>query len=348
MTALHPRLRPIDVLVNSAQMCTVRVEQPFTALQQLGWDVRLHALPFHLERCVRPGALVIWQRPLPTSVQQWQTAVAWLRQQGCLVLVEWDDHPDLFLDAMRERFAAVDHIHLRCCHGVQTSSVPLAQVLRRFNPHVFVVDNGVQPLPPLRSRHQGNGRIFLGNLNREHEQAQLAGQLRDWMQQPDGPQLVTVGPSGVEGVVPTERLEPHPPLAYNAYRRLLASCDVALLPLRQGEPQACKTPIKWMEAAAESVAVVAGPELYGPWMEQGRYGLWAERLDAMVPLARQLMAEPAWRHALVARAHARMAAFELSALLPWRMALYHHLDRFAEGLEQRLQQRYPVGGGWAT
>ena len=56
-----------------------------------------------------------------------------------------------------------------------------------------------------------------------------------------------------------------------------------------GEPQACKTPIKWLEAAAESVAVVAGPELYEPWLQKGRYGLFAKELSGMVPLARQLL-----------------------------------------------------------
>ena len=50
-----------------------------------------------------------------------------------------------------------------------------------------------------------------------------------------------------------------------------------------------------VEAAAESVAVVAGPELYGPWIEHSRYGLYADSLADMVPLARQLVERPQQR-----------------------------------------------------
>ena len=247
--------------------------------------------------------------------------------------------------------SSVDHIHLRCCHGVQTSNPRLASVLRRFNPHVFELENGVQPIPPLRQQSvQASPRVFLGNFNREQEQRQLASALRQWLLEAEAPQLVTVGPTGLEGLLPPERLVSHPPLAYPAYRQLLASCQVALLPLQCGEPQACKTPIKWLEAAAESVAVVAGPELYGPWLEQGRYGLFASELSAMVPLARQLMEHPQQRMELVERAHARVHDFQLERLLPWRMSLYRHLNRLAQPLERALERRFPIRGnvhdGW--
>ena len=173
------------------------------------------------------------------------------------------------------------------------------------------------------------------------EQRFLASSLRKWLLEPQGPLLVTVGSSGLEGLLPSERVESHQPLAYSSYRQLLASCQLALLPLQCGEPQSCKTPIKWLEAAAESVAVVAGPELYGPWLEHSRYGLSANSLTEIVPLARQLVDQPQQRREMVARAHARAHEFRLEALLPWRMALYCHLDRIAGTLEHALEQRYP-------
>ena len=132
---------------------------------------------------------------------------------------------------------------------------------------------------------------------------------------------------------------------YPAYRQLLASCQVALLPLQSGEPQACKTPIKWLEAAAESVAVVAGPELYGPWVAQGRYGLFASELSAMVPLARLLVEQPSQRMEMVTRAHARVHDFQLESLLPWRMELYGHLNRLAGSLERVLERSFPIKQG---
>ena len=259
--------RPVDVVVNSAgPWSTVRVEQPYTALQQHGWDVNFVATPFDPVHQIRDRALVIWQRPLPGSAQQWRLMVEGLRRRRCLLLVEWDDHPDLFAKSFRDRFEAVDHIHLRCCHGVQTSNARLAQVLQRFQPNVVVLENGVHPFPPLRTRElEGQARVFLGNFNRVHEQRLLASSLRKWwLLEPHGPLLVTVGTSGLEGLLPSERVESHPPLSYDAYRQLLSSCHIAMLPLQYGEPQSCKTPIKWLEAAAESVAVVAGPSFMVP------------------------------------------------------------------------------------
>ena len=263
MTARTPALRPIDVVVNSAgPWSTVRVQQPYGAMQQQGWDVRFVAPPFDPGHQIRDGALVIWQRPLPDSVERWRSVVEAWRRRGCLVLVEWDDHPDLFRLAIREQCNAVDHIHLRCCHGVQTSNPRLASVLRRFNPHVFELENGVQPIPPLRhDLIQASARVFLGNFNREQEQRQLASALRKWLLEAEAPQLVTVGPTGLEGLLPPERIVSHPPLAYSAYRQLLASCHVALLPLQCGEPQACKTPIKWLEAAAMGQHPIRTPTL---------------------------------------------------------------------------------------
>ena len=88
--------------------------------------------------------------------------------------------------------------------------------------------------------------------------------------------------------------------------------------------------------------VVAGPELYKPWLEQGRYGLFASELSDMVPLARQLVEHPQQRMELVERAHARAHDFQLERLLPWRMALYSHLNRLAQPLERALGRRFPI------
>ena len=347
--ALHEPQRDqprVEVLVNSpGAWSSVRIEQPFAALQQRGWDVRLHAKPFALDRVVRPGSLVVWQRPLPESQAQWLAAVAWLRQQSCLLLVEWDDHPDLFPAGIQQQARAVHWAHLRCAHGLQTSSLPLQRVLETFHPRVWLVENAVHPVPPLRSAHNsGPLRVLLANFNRELEHRQIAPALARWMAEPQGPNLVTIGPSGLDDQLPSERLECLPVQPYPAYRQVLSGCAIALLPLAAGVGQACKTAIKWQEAAAESVAVVAGPELYGPWLGEKHYGLYARDLDAVVPLARQLAADPAWRQGIVARAHTRATQLQLDSQIGWRMELYRHLWRLRGVLDRQLLRRYPQLG----
>ena len=330
------------MVVNSAgPWSTVRVEQPYSAMQRQGWDVRFVATPFDPLTQIRPGALVVWQRPLPVSVAAWRKTIDQLRGLNCLVLVEWDDHPDLFPPSILARCRAVDYIHLRYVHGLQTSNSRLAEKLRTWHPHVFVLENGIYPIPPLRSHLlPDQSRLFLGNFNRECEQRQLAKPLENWLNEPDGPVLVTVGRSGLEGLLSTHRIEAHPALPYSSYRKLLSTCQVALLPLQFGEPQACKTPIKWLEAAAESVAVVGGPELYGPWFENGRFGLWSKTLDSVVPLARTLVSQPKKRLAMIHRAHKRVYDFQLEKIVPWRLSLYQHLFRMHSMLDRSLLERF--------
>ena len=336
---------PIDVLVNAVgPWATVRVDQPFEALQRRGWDVRLHPAPFDLNKVIRPHSLVIWQRPVPEHWDQWRACLQGMRRLGCLLLVEWDDHPELFPQEVRERMAICRHAHLQLAHALQCSSPRLAQALRGFHHLPLVVENGVEPLPPLNLLKHDPGqrlRVFLGNLNRVEEHRQLLPDLRRWLEEDQHMQLVTAGPSGLNGALPMERLDCHPMLSYRSYRQLLASCQVALLPLHCGAPQACKTPIKWMEAAVESTAVVAGPELYAPWVQEGRFGVWAEGPAAVVQEARRLAYDPERRRQLVHRAHIAAQDHALTAQLSWREALYCHLWRLRQRLDQVLVARWP-------
>ena len=206
---------------------------------------------------------------------------------------------------------------------------------------MFVVENGIYPVGPLRSRVDcDQERVFIGNFNRESEQRYLAEDLLRWLDDCLGLCLVLVGNSGLEGLLPSHRIEIHPPLPYSAYRKILSSCQVALLPLQLGEPQSCKTPIKWLEASVESVAVVGGPELYGPWLEDGRYGLYARSLDELVPLARQLINQPLLRQKIITNAYKRTKDFHLERLLCWRIELYRYLDRISASLDISLQRRF--------
>lgn len=340
-----PLSRPIDVLLNAPAFADVRINQPYSLLQRMGWDVRLHFRPFDLENSVRPGSLVILQRPIAPSKDAWESGIRFLRKRQCLVLAEWDDHPNLFPESFQERFEASDHWHLRCCHAVQTSSSVLALALKDFHENVFVVENAVDQLPLINiEKHDSHSfrRVFLGNFNRHEENVVISKALREWVESDDALTLVVVSQAGVDNDLFGEKVEWHEPLPYAEYRKLLATCHVALLPLCFGLPQSCKTPIKWMEAAAESTAVVAGPELYGPWLGDGRYGLAVQSLDEIVLLARRLMNQPAKRKAMVKRAYERARELELHRQLPWRMELYHHLDRLSDKLETSMRQKFLI------
>ena len=335
----------IDLLVNaSGSWNTVRVAQPFQALLAQGWDVRMHEPPIQPHHAVRPSSLVIWQRPLPEQTASWMEALQLIRSRGSLLMVEWDDHPDLFPDRIRQTLAQTQCCHLRLAHALQVSCPKLAQALSPLNPHSLVVENGVDPIPPLNlTKHTSTGpvRVFLGNLNRTQEHQQLQPTLQAWLQETPQLQLVCAGHRDLPIEARPGQIEQHPLLPYEHYRQLLASCQIALLPLQPGIPQACKTPIKWLEAAAESTVVVAGPELYAPWLENDRLGLWAADGSALVATARHLAAQPMLRRMIASAAHQTIQAHGLAQQTHWRSELYRHLWRVRHSLDRRLLQRFP-------
>lgn len=322
----------------------MRVEQPFQALQNRGWDVQMHAWPFDLNHALRTDSLVIWQRPVATSWSQWRNVLQLIRRHGSLLVVEWDDHPHLFPVEIQARMREGAYAHLRLCHVLQCSSSRLQQALKTYHRHPLVVENGIERISPLNlAKHEPTTptRIFLGNLNRTAEHQQIERSLNGWLEHDPALTLVCVGPSGLSDQLPQQQLEQHPLLDYWSYRQVLGSCQLALLPLQRGEPQACKTPIKWLEAAAESTVVIGGPELYRPWLQERCYGIWSSSVELTVPLAQALMLKPSIRQTIARQAHRAAYAHALEQQVPWREELYRHLWRLRSRLDHQLVEQHP-------
>ena len=344
MKAVSSTVGHIDVVVNSpGPWSAVRIEQPYSALARRGWDIRFVDVPFDPKKSIRRGSLVIWQRPLPASETEWFRVISSLRRQGCQILVEWDDHLDLFPAHVLQKSVGAQHIQLRCCHAIQTSSTRLAKYLRNFNPHVFVVENGVDRIQDYKEKHLNEKiKIFIGNFNRERELSVISHDLSNWLHELDRLNIVAIGSRGLEELEHHVNVKILPPQKYFRYREILRQCHIALIPLERGEPQACKTPIKWLEAAAESVAVVAGPELYDSWFDNSTYGMFASSLNEIVPSARWLVNNPKDFHQMTRRAHDRISDFSLNKITFWRETLYSHLFRLRPPLEKSLNLRFPL------
>ena len=343
---LQDRPLRIEVLVNSpGPHDQVRVREPFHALQRLGIDCRIHERPFRFSRCIRPHSLVIWQRPLPESWARQSEHLQWLRERGCLLFTEWDDHPDLFPEPIQRQLVASEFAPLVLCHALHSSSAVLVKALTSHHPLGLVFENGPAEVPPLNGHKQLQSplRVLIGNQNRQADHASLVAGLRAWLQADPSVQIVCVADDALAAALPSHRVERHARLAYGLYRQLLRSCQMALLPLSRSLPNRSKTVIKWAEAAAESVVVVAGPELYGAVSADAHGELTAivvPQLDALVPAARALAAHPQQRLALAARAHRWVErAWCLEHLLPQRLELYQRIWERRDQLDRRLLQR---------
>ena len=216
----------------------------------------------------------IWQRPFldyPLDAEQLKATQNALLQAGYLVLVEVDDLPCIYSEAVQTRFLDL----LRSCHGVQTSTQPLADYLRSFNPNVVVFPNQLAFLPPPRTPATDSPvTLFFGAQNRE----------QDWeLIMPALNQVLSVHGSQVRVQVihdqrffealETEHKQFEPWCSYSRYQEILWSCDIGLLPLRATEFNAMKSDLKFLECAAHGLVVLASPTVYAASIVEGETGL---------------------------------------------------------------------------
>ena len=339
----------LEVLINSpGPHDQVRMREPFRALKAQGIDCRLHERPFRLSQCIRPHSMVIWQRPLPENWSQWLNQLRWMRERGCLLLTEWDDHPVLFSQGIQSRLNELDHAPLRLCHAIHSSTPALCSAFRAFNPLGMAIDNGVPWIPAFDHKRQlqmERPRVLIGNQNRYAEHAELKEALVRWMHNNPALQVVVIGDPRLSNQLQRQsrpdQILSYGLLDYYAFRSVMRSCHLSLLPLLHSAGNRCKTVIKWVECAAESVVCLAGPELYHNVIND-QNGVWVNNIAEMIPAAEALLHNPQRRLALTQNAHHQVVQhWELRQLLPQRLWLYEQLWRKREAIDRALLQRWP-------
>ena len=323
----------------------VRVTEPFSLLESLGIDVRLHPAPFHLPSTIRPHSLVIWQRPLPESWRQQMNILRWIRDRGCLLITEWDDHPDLFPLHVQRKLIATDGAALRCCHLIQTSNTRLAEALKKFNPHNVIFENATGLIPQLnleKHRDSSNPRIFIGNQNRHTEHQKLIDDLKRWCMRDRSIKIVVIQDRPLATALPTEQVEFHATCPYEQYRSVLRSCQIALMPLMKSTSNACKTPIKWIEAAAESVVCVGGPELYASTFNGSQRGVMVNEQTSPVLLAENLWLDVNARCRIATEAHQYVRKHHcMPPAVTYRLWMYKEIWRIRTRIDRKLLERLP-------
>ncbi len=260
--------------------------------------------------------------------------------RGWLVVCEFDDHP-AFLPAMQQ-----DEMHsFRAVHAVQTSTEPLAAVLRKANPEVAVFPNAIERLPEVRNfKDPGHLTLLCAALNREDEWpplldalnavAALAGERL---------QFRIVADSGLFEALRTPHKRFVPLCDYETYQGLLSESEISLMPLADNAFNRCKSDLKFIEAAAHRVATVASPVVYGQSIEDGRTGLlFRDGLDLQRRLL-HLLANPEHARAIADAARAsvrsrRMLAQQTSARLAWYRSLWARRDELRRELLARTPE----------
>jgi SAM-dependent methyltransferase len=261
-----------------------------------------------------------------------------LTEAGFLVVTEFDDLPDRF-----EMMRVGGELGFCGVHAVQTSTLAMAEALRKYNPEIAVFPNAVGSLPEIRNFADPTAiTLFFGALNRE----------RDWV--PFMPAINAVAAMVGERLrfqVVHDRTffdalqTPHktftPTCDYETYLRILSGSEISFMPLSDTRFNRAKSDLKFIEAGSCRVAALASSVVYSNSIEDGQTGLLFRdpvefharllRLLAMPELARD-MADAARRYV----ADNRMLAYQVEPRIAWYRSLWARRNALSEARRQRI------------
>ena len=308
--------------------------------------------------------MLIRQRITYSDSQQALTAIASLRGEGCLTVMEMDDNPCLFMKQEPEK-RAVHELSYLGTHVVQVSTEPLAEAFRQYNPYVKVFRNELKELPEERSytveklqrlREAGVDYVtfFFGALNRTEEWQDVmplineaaekyGGRLRfkvlsdmNFFEALKTPHKEFIGNAELYGgqFVP-----------YEYYIQALHSADISFLPLKDNEFNRSKSDLKFIESAGHGAVVLASPTVYEGTLRHGRTGFiyrspeeFRQYLELLVENRERRLETAAAAYRYVREE--RLLANHYLERLAWYRELLARMPELDSALGQRLERWY--------
>ncbi len=257
---------------------------------------------------------------------------------GWLVVTEFDDHPDFF-QVMQDP----EQLTFRGVHAVQTSTRPLAAVLRQRNPEVAIFPNALVSLPDVRNfADPGRLTLFFGALNREQDWQPLMGAINAVARAVgDRLHFSVVHDRGFFDALETPHKRFTAMCEYDAYMDLLGDCEVSLMPLADNGFNRAKSDLKFVEAGACRVASLASDVVYGETIEDGRTGMIFRTAAELQTKLMQLVAMPELARDLgdAARDYVsqhRMLAYQIGPRIAWYRSLWARREALTAALRERL------------
>ncbi len=229
---------------------------------------------------------------------------------GYLLMGEIDDNPILW----QKSYEVTSYAEFVGCHAIQTSTEPLAEILRQYNPHVVVFRNELLTLPPKRdySAKDSPVTLFFGALNRGADWREIMPVLNEVLKKKgDKVQVRVLFDRAFFDALETEQKEllgteyPHGYAPYEIYTAALHSADIALLPLRDTAFNRAKSDLKFIESAGNGAVALASPTVYARTLRDGKTGFlytdaqsFRERLEMLIdkPDVRRRVAEAAYEY----------------------------------------------------
>ena len=253
----------------------IRITEPGACIDAMpGFFVRQSQNQFNVQlaRQMQASILIRQRRGFVDFDEAWETTER-MRQGGHILIYEMDDNPILW----QQKNIASRFMDFRGSHAVQVSTPVLAEIVRPYNPHVFVFENQLYRLPERRDyaaeAKARNGRvtIFFGALNREKDWQDILPAINRIAAKYAGKVFFRVLADGLffnaletndKEFVKERSLYNGRYVPYDVYEKTLHTADISLLPLHDTEFNRAKSDLKFIESAGHGAVVLASPTVY--------------------------------------------------------------------------------------
>jgi glycosyltransferase involved in cell wall biosynthesis len=293
---MSERANVLFVGIGTSAPCWYRCALPARALggDWVGVRDEPPALTFHTGEAARPlrGVedfatydVVVLQQP---RGNEWLRVIRELQVAGVKVLFEIDDYAHgvrkarhhAQADKFDKKLLAAMELTMRACDGVICSTDYIASRYRAFNPNVWVCQNGLD-LGRYALTRRERDVVTIGWAGGTAHRPALLPWLRELialMDERPATRFMSVGVPGYASPF-AERYgaERAIGLAWapiESYPAAMASFDIALAPATNNAFFRGKSDLRWLEAAALGIPLVADPVVY-PAIEDGVTGLHA-------------------------------------------------------------------------
>jgi 2-polyprenyl-3-methyl-5-hydroxy-6-metoxy-1,4-benzoquinol methylase len=263
-----------------------------------------------------------------------------LLDKGYVVITEFDDHPNF----MAERGVPLDQLlTFKAVHAVQTSTAPLAEVLRHENPEVGMFPNGIFELPAVNNFSDPERlTLFFAAINRSDDWAPYMPALNDVARAVGGRlHFQVLHDRGFFDALDTEHKDFMPICDYQTYLAKLGAAEIAFMPLADNEFNRAKSDLKFIESGSSRVVALASHVVYGGSLQDGKTGLLFHDPASLRSALLRVLAYPeaARKIADAARTYVgehRMLAYQVKARSAWYRDLWNRREALNEALRARV------------